>query len=83
MEETYDEALQLLKMMDKNTDALRSRSKKLKEEYGNEYVAIDGGKVIAHSKNYEKLKETLESKKTDLATVLIKFIPELGVAVLY
>ena len=83
MREEFEEAMRLLKEMDKNTDLLKTRYRRLKEEYGNEYVAIDGGKVVAHEKSYEKLKEGLEGEKVDLATVLIKFIPKLGISVLY
>jgi hypothetical protein len=83
MPDTYADALQLLKLMDRNTAFFNREYEQFKSKYPNQYIAIDKGRVIARDKDYQKLRKSLENKKIDLATVLMKYVPEKGVAILY
>jgi len=51
--------------------------------YPNEYVAVDNGKVIAHSKNSKSLSGKLKSNGVELTTVLVRFIPKRGVEIVF
>jgi hypothetical protein len=70
--------LQLITSMEKNDAFARKRYTELQKRYANEYVAIDNGRVIAHSKSIKALSEILSSKGVELTTVLVQFIPKMG-----
>ena len=75
--------LQLITSMEKNDAFARNRYTELQKRYANEYVAIDNGRVIAHSKTIKALSEILSSKGVELTTVLVQFIPKRGVEILF
>jgi len=75
--------LQLITNMEKNEAFARNRYAELQKRYANEYVAIDNGRVIAHSKTIKALSEILSSKGVELTTVLVQFIPKRGVEILF
>jgi septum formation topological specificity factor MinE len=83
MVEAYGDILQLLKLMDRNTSFFNRAYERFKSRYPNEYIAIDKGRVIAHDRDYQKLRKSLEDQKIDLTTVLMKYVPEKGVTILY
>ena len=78
-----EEELLLIKKMAKNDKVLRDTYKMLQKVYGNEYVAIDNGKVILHDHTFDALIKALESSGKDFTTTLVQFIPEKGVEVLF
>ena len=49
---------------------------RLKQKYGDSWVAVREGTVVAHDKDYEHLLKVLEEMKTnaDLPTIAIDFI---------
>jgi len=75
--------LQLITHMEENEFFIRKNYTKLQKLYPDEYVAVDNGKVIAHSKNAKSLSSTLKSNGVELATVLVQFIPKRGVEIVF
>ncbi len=75
--------LRLIKKMDKNSRLIREKDNDLRKKYADEYIAIDGGAVIAHSKNADALRATLDKRKKDNTTVLVQYIPRSGMEILF
>ena len=75
--------IQLIRKMDKNDKAIRVNIANIRKKYPNQYIAVDGGKVILHNENLDTLRKMLEKSKQNLKTVLIEYIPEEGITVLY
>ena len=75
--------LQLIEKMEKSNKLVSKRYEEFQRKYGNEFVALDNGELLAHNQNLDVLKKYLERKKKELNTVLIEYIPEKGVAILY
>jgi hypothetical protein len=78
-----EEELQLIKQMENNDSVIRNTYKALQQKYANEYIGIDEGKVIAHSKKLQELLDLLKNMKKDTAKILIQFIPDKGVIILF
>jgi len=70
--------LQLITRMEENDAFVRRKYTELQKLYSDEYVAVDNGKVIAHSKNMKALSGILKSNSVELTTVLVQFIPKKG-----
>ena len=75
--------LELMEKMEKNDKFIREDYRKLQEEYKNEFVAVDNGKVLDHDSDMNNLITKLKSRKKDLTLVLIHFIPEKGIKILF
>jgi len=75
--------LQLITRMEKNETFARKRYTELQKLYHDEYIAVDNGKVIAHSKNAKTLSGMLKYNGVELATVLVQFIPKRGVEIVF
>lgn len=73
----------LFERMEKNSKLLRTNYPTLQKEYGESYIAIDEGKVIASKPTLDSLREYLEEKKIELTTVIVQYIPKKGVIILY
>lgn len=74
--------VRLLEQMEKNDYFLRSNYSDLRAKYADEFVAIEGGKIIGASASIEKLKEDLRKSKINLAAIIIQFIPRKGLELL-
>jgi hypothetical protein len=81
MEQNID--TELIKKMEQNSNFVISNYSKLKDEYGNKFIAVDNGKIIGHEKNMKGLIEQLEREKIDLLSVFVRFIPSKGIEILY
>jgi len=75
--------LQLITRMEENEAFIRKKYSELQNLYPDEYVAVDNGRVIAHSKNAKSLSSTLKSNGVELTTVLVQFIPKRGVEIVF
>jgi len=75
--------LQLITRMEENDAFVRKKYTELQKWYPDEYIAVDNGKVIAHSKNVKTLNGALKSNNVELTTVLMQFIPKKGVEVVF
>jgi len=75
--------LQLITRMEENEAFIRKKYTELQKLYPDEYVAVNNGKVIAHSKNAKSLSGVLKSNGVELATVLVRFIPKKGVEIMF
>jgi len=75
--------LQLITHMEENDTFIRKKYTELQKLYANEYVAIDNGRVIAHSKNAKTLSDILKFNDVELATVLVQFIPKKGSEIVF
>ena len=73
--------LQLITRMEENEAFIRKKYSELQKLYPDEYVAVDNGRVIAHSKNAKSLRGILKSNGVELTTVLVQFIPKKGVEI--
>jgi len=75
--------LQLIARMEENDAFVRKKYTELQKWYPDEYIAVDNGKVIAHSKNAKTLNGVLKSKGVELTTVLVQFIPKKGSEIVF
>ena len=75
--------LQLITRMEENEAFIRKKYTELQKLYPDEYVAVDNGRVIAHSKNAKILTGILKSNNVELTTVLVQFIPKRGVEIVF
>ena len=75
--------IQLIIRMEENDAFIRKNYTKLQKLYPDEYIVVDNGKVIAHSKNAKSLSSTLKSNGVELTTVLVQFIPKRGVEIVF
>jgi len=75
--------LQLITRMEENEAFIRKKYSELQKSYPNEYVAVDNGKIIAHSKTAKTLTGILKSNGVELTTVLVRFIPKKGVEIVF
>jgi len=75
--------LQLITRMEENEAFIRKKYTELQKLYPDEYVAVDNGKVIAHSKNAKTLSGRLKPNGVELTTVLVQFIPKKGVEIVF
>lgn len=69
--------------MEKSDKIFREKYEKLQEKYSNEFVAAENGEILDHDKNLKDLISRLGSQKKDLTLVLIRFIPEKGLEILF
>jgi len=75
--------LQLITRMEENDAFVRKKYTELQKLYADEYIAVDNCKVIAHSKNAKTLSGVLKSNCVELTTVLVQFIPNRGVEIVF
>jgi len=75
--------LQLITRMEENEAFVRKKYSELQNLYPDEYIAVDNGKVIAHSKNAKTLSGILKSNDVELTTVLVQFVPKRGVEIVF
>ena len=75
--------LQLITRMEENEAFIRKKYSELQKLYPDEYIAVDNGRVIAHSKNVKTLSGVLKSNGVELTTVLVQFIPKSGVEIVF
>ncbi len=75
--------MQLIKKMEINSKLVRADDGTLRKKYPDQYIAIDNGKVIAHSKSAAELKSILEKGNKYTPTVLVQYIPRAGFEVLF
>jgi len=75
--------LQLITRMEENDAFVRKKYTELQKLYPDEYIAVDNGKVITHSKNAKTLSGVLKSNGVELTTVLVQFIPKKGVEIVF
>lgn len=77
------EALLLFDRMEKNSRLVREGYEGLQKQYGDSYIAIDDGKVIASRSSLDSLRGYLRQKKVELTTVVVQYIPKKGTIILY
>jgi len=75
--------LQLITRMEENDTFVRKEYTELQKLYADEYIAVDNGRVIAHSKNAKTLNGVLKSNEVELTTVLVRFIPKKEVGIVF
>jgi len=78
-----NQELELIDRMEKNDKIIREDFRKLQSTYKNEFVAIENGEILDHDSNMKNLVVRLNSSKKDLTLVLIQFIPEKGIEILF
>lgn len=78
-----NDGLQLIQEFEKNDVVFRNNYQSLQSKHPNEYVAIKNGEVIDYDKDAKTLVKRLENKNENLTTILIQFIPEKGLQILY
>jgi hypothetical protein len=69
--------------MEKNDKLIREDFRKLQEIYGNEFIAIENGEILDHHHDIKNLINNLNLMKKDLTLILIQFIPEKGLEILF
>ncbi|MCX6802803.1 MAG: DUF5678 domain-containing protein [Candidatus Diapherotrites archaeon] len=75
--------LKLLNDFEKSGFWAGTAQHELQKQYPNEYVAIKDCHVIAHDKSSKNVIDLLEKRSEDLTLVLIQFVPEKGLQILY
>ncbi len=75
--------LKLLKEFEADSVWVKSHKGDLRDEYANQFVAVRDRKVIESDENLEKLIDKLKSKNIDPSFIVIDFVPEKDVVVIY
>ena len=68
------EAREKLNRLGENMIWIIANRESLRKNHPDEYVAVDGGKVIAHNKDLSKLMAYLKSKLRDIDHVAVDFV---------
>jgi hypothetical protein len=69
--------------MEKNDKLIREDFRKIQEVHGNEFIAVENGEILEHDSDMKNLINKLESMKKDLTFILIQFVPEKGLEILF
>ena len=75
--------IELINALEKSGKWVGTHYEKLRKAYPNQFIAVKGSKVIVHDRDPSNVLKKLEKMKEDVTTVLIQFIPEKGVEILY
>jgi hypothetical protein len=78
-----NQELELIDKMGKNDELIRENFRKLQEIYGNEFIAVENGEILEHDHDMRNLINKLKSMKKDLTLILIQFVPEKGLEILF
>ena len=65
---------QELQRFQKSTQLLSSRHRRLLERYPKQWVAVLGGKVVAHAKTFDRLMAQVDKKKLPRSQVTVRYI---------
>jgi len=68
---------------EKNNKYMAKYYKKLQEEHGGKVVAVSNGKFLCSAETTEEVLQKLSVDKVDLDTVLVEYVPEPGVVILF
>ena len=77
------EELRLIEELEASVKFVEENFEKLQHIYPNEFIAVRGNRILGHHRNPKVLLKELEKRGEDLVTVLIEFIPEKGLSVIY
>lgn len=77
------EIVQEFKILENGSNFISKNIRELEQIYQNKFIAVYDNKLIAVESDFNKLKEEIESKKIDMRTVLIEFIPSKNCIILY
>ena len=72
-----------LKSFENDSRWLRKNKNELRKEYKNQFVAVKDKDVIAAGADLKKLMQKLRKEGIDTASIVIEFIPEKPVRVIY
>jgi hypothetical protein len=72
------DAVDTLRNVQESYDWLHDHLESLKDQYGGEYVAVKGEKVVAHDPSHDEVVQAVEAEGIDPSKVLIKYIQEQG-----
>lgn len=75
--------MKLIDKMEKNDKLIREDFRKIQEVHGNEFIAVENGEILEHDSDMKNLINKLESMKKDLTFILIQFVPEKGLEILF
>jgi len=75
--------LQLIKNYEQDTLWLKSHKRELRKKYKNQFVAVENQNVVLADKNIDKLVRGLKKKGVEPSMVLVEFVPEEDVVVIY
>ena len=65
---------QELRRFRKSTEVLSSRHARLVERYPKQWVAVLGGRVVAHAKTFDRLMAQVDKKKLPRSQVIVRYI---------
>jgi len=77
------EVLQEFKVLESGSSYITQNFARLQTAYPNKFIAIENNEVILSSEKVEELISALHSLKKELGKVLIEFIPQKGIIILY
>ncbi|MEK6927983.1 MAG: DUF5678 domain-containing protein [Nanoarchaeota archaeon] len=77
------EVLQEFKALEIGSSFITKNFRILQEMYPNQFIAIEDGKVLVNNSNVEELITSLRSINREPSQILIEFIPQKGIIVLY
>jgi len=77
------EELKLIELFETSSKFINENFEELQTKYPNEFVAVRGNQILDHDKNPKILLKRLEEKGEDLITILIEFIPEKDLQIIY
>lgn len=77
------ELLQEFKNLETSSAFVSRSYQKIQEKYPNKFIAVENNKIILAGPNVEDMINELRSMNKDPSRILIEFIPEKGLIVLY
>ena len=75
--------LQEFRVLEADSSFISKNYKQLQEKFGNKYIAIEKGQVIASDASFDELSKKLRAEKKQLSGLIIEFISPKGVIILY
>ncbi|MEK6889435.1 MAG: DUF5678 domain-containing protein [Nanoarchaeota archaeon] len=77
------EVLQEFKILENGSSFITKNFAKLQIQYPNKFIAVENNSIIASNQKVEDLISSLNSMGKELGKILIEYIPEKGIIILY
>ncbi|MFH1420752.1 MAG: DUF5678 domain-containing protein [Candidatus Aenigmatarchaeota archaeon] len=78
-----DNEILLIGKMEMDNQWVDKHISELQEKHTNEYIAVQEQKLIASGRNLQELIQILKNKGIDTTSVLVQFIPEKGMSIIF
>ncbi len=77
------EVLRKFTSMETSSKYLTERFGELQKKFGDKFIAIKDGKVIANADNFQGITEEVKPERVSQESIIVQFIPAEGEIILY